>query len=367
MLEARTAVPTLGVVPWMRDLALPEEDALAGRADLGGRGRRGHRRCGASTPRQLRRFRSAPSPARRPAALRARGRSVRHARPGDPSGLQDDDRRSALAPRRRDSRTGSAPIAQPAGPCSGCAADTRCSAAQSAIPPASSRGQRGGGPRSYCLMSPTSGRSSGRARCGARCRLRRALRDSCGLETSGYELHMGESRAPRDAVRARRGQRRAVRRRGLRRRRTGLWHLCPRHAPFASGSGSVYSRPWRGRRRDAAARRVPNRRWRARSTGGLPTSPRMWTWRGWPGGWVAVTTLGAKLVTGGARAGKSRYATLAHGRRRPSLTSRPRKRSTTRCATGSCAIGQSGRRRGQRSRPRSTWPGPCARRLAIMR
>lgn len=28
MLEARTGVPTLGVVPWMRDLALPEEDAL---------------------------------------------------------------------------------------------------------------------------------------------------------------------------------------------------------------------------------------------------------------------------------------------------------------------------------------------------
>jgi adenosylcobyric acid synthase len=28
MLETRTGVPTLGVVPWMRDLALPEEDAL---------------------------------------------------------------------------------------------------------------------------------------------------------------------------------------------------------------------------------------------------------------------------------------------------------------------------------------------------
>jgi adenosylcobyric acid synthase len=28
MLEARTGVPTLGVVPWLRDLALPEEDAL---------------------------------------------------------------------------------------------------------------------------------------------------------------------------------------------------------------------------------------------------------------------------------------------------------------------------------------------------
>jgi adenosylcobyric acid synthase len=28
MLEGRTGVPTLGVVPWMRDLALPEEDAL---------------------------------------------------------------------------------------------------------------------------------------------------------------------------------------------------------------------------------------------------------------------------------------------------------------------------------------------------
>lgn len=28
MLQARTGVPTLGVIPWMRDLALPEEDAL---------------------------------------------------------------------------------------------------------------------------------------------------------------------------------------------------------------------------------------------------------------------------------------------------------------------------------------------------
>ena len=74
ILEARGGVPVLGVVPFLRDLGLPDEDAVAVSVGAGDPARRRdrHRRRPPPPHRQLRRLRPAPRRARRPRPLRRR-------------------------------------------------------------------------------------------------------------------------------------------------------------------------------------------------------------------------------------------------------------------------------------------------------
>ena len=150
-----------------------------------------HRRAGAAAHRQFRRSRPAARRAgRRAGHGPARAAAAARCGPGDPAGLEGDDRRSRLRCAARAGTSTSSRIAATAGGSSASAAAIRCSGGRIADP-VGHRGRAGRRRRgSGCSTStPCSAPKSG-------CDRSRGVDLASGAPVAGYEMHLGRTTGP---------------------------------------------------------------------------------------------------------------------------------------------------------------------------